>query len=148
MGKRGQRRCPSERHSPARGVQGREGGRSVVILGSSGRVWEGQDPHHTETGDDLAGSLSGFGFSEDHSACLVEDAQDRRDWSSSTLGEPLAVIGERWQGLSKGDDHSLMRGHSGGRNKSTGKISPQMLNTRGQTLKSRDVLSQPKAIEQ
>ena len=120
----------------------------MVILGSSGRVWEGQDPYHTETGDDLAGSLSGFGFSEDHLACQVEDAQDRRDWSSSTLGEPLAVIGERWQGLSKGDDHSLMRGHSGGRNKSTGKISPQMLNTRGQTLKSRDVLSQPKAIEQ
>ena len=148
MGKGGQRRCPSERHSPARGEHGREGGRSVVISGSSGGVWEEEDPHHTETGDDLARSLSGFGFSGDHSACLVENAQDSRDWSSSALGEPLAVMGERWQGLSKGDHHSLLRGHFGGRTKSTGKISPQMLNTRGRTLKSRDVLSQPKAIEQ
>ena len=67
IGKRGQKRCPSERHSPARGEQGGEGGRSMVISGSSGRVWEGQDPHHTETRDDLAGPLSRFGFSGNHS---------------------------------------------------------------------------------
>lgn len=67
IGKRGQRRCPSERHSPAQGEQGGEGGRSVVISGSSGGVWEGQDPHHTEAGDDLAGPLSRSGFSGDHS---------------------------------------------------------------------------------
>lgn len=53
----------------------------------------------------------------------MEDAQDGRDWSSRALGEPLAVIEEKWQGLSKGDDHSR-EGHSGGRTKSTGKISP------------------------